>query len=209
MRGDQGGAGDAAMYTRWRLPEGREAAPCLAYRCELCEAQGCNEVWKRMHIDYVHGGLQRYRNAVTIMRCYSGPHVPVATAKRASIQAARQCQEFATSMPETVLINDDASWWEQLQKNVCAGAKELWHCVQQHVHLSTGASQGCPSDPLLSLKPQAQYSMFRHPSAHRPRQFEACVFCALQFGTEELDELFIAGPKCFMQSPAAVAALLE
>ena len=177
MTGDQGGAGDAAMYTRWRLPEGREAAPCLAFRCELCEAQGCNEVWKRMHIDYVHGGLQRYRNAVTVIRCYSGPHVPDAIAKRASIQAARQCQEFATSMPETVLTNDDASWWEQLQNNVFAGANDLWHVLQQHA----SAAHGCPLDPFLSLKPHAQYSIFRHPSAHKPRRFEACVFCALQF----------------------------
>ena len=59
------------------------------------------------------------------------------------------------------------------------------------------------------LKPEVQYSMYRHPTAHKPRQFEACVFCALQFWSEELEVLFIAGPKCFMQSPAAVAVLLN
>ena len=108
--GDQGSAGEAAMFTRLRKPGGPEAAPSLAYRCDLCEAQGCNEVWKRMHIDYLHGGLQRYRNAVTVMRSYSGPHVPDATVKRATIQAARQCQEFATPMPETLIPNDGATW---------------------------------------------------------------------------------------------------
>ena len=161
------------MFTRFRKPGGPEAAPSLAYCCDLCETQGCSEVWKRMHIDYEHGGMQRYRNAFTVMRSYSGPHVPNATDKRATIQAARQCQEFATPMPETLIPNDGANWWEQLQKNVYAGAKELWHCVQQHVHLSTDKIQ--PQE----LKPKAQYSMYRHPSAHRPRQFEACVFCAV------------------------------
>ena len=107
--GDQGGAGDAAMFTRLRKPGSPEAAPSLAYRCDLCEAQGCNEVWKRMHIDYVHGGLQRYRKAVTVMRSYSGPHVPDATDKRATIQAARQCQEFPTTMPETPIPNNGAN----------------------------------------------------------------------------------------------------
>ena len=137
------------------------------------------------------------------MRSYSGPHVSDATDKRATIQPARHCQEVATPMPETLIPNDGANWWEQLQKNVYAGAKELWQCVQQHVHLSTDKIQ--PQE----LKPTAQYKKYRHPSVHRPRQFEACVFCALQFWTEELDELFIAGPKCFMQSPASVAALLD
>ena len=36
--GDRGGAGDAAMSTRWRKPGSPEAAPSLAYRCDLCEA---------------------------------------------------------------------------------------------------------------------------------------------------------------------------
>ena len=106
-------------------------------------------------------------------------------------------------MTETLITNNGANWWEQLQKNVYAGAKELWNCVQQHVHLSMDKIQ--PEE----LKPKTQQSMYRHSSAHRPRQFEACVFCALQLWTEELGELFIAGPKFFMKSPASVAALLD
>ena len=106
-------------------------------------------------------------------------------------------------MPETLIPNNSANWWEQLQKNVYAGATELWQCVHLHVHLSMDKIR--PQE----LKPKAQYSMYRHPSAHRPRQFQACVFCALQFWTEDLDERYIAGPKCFMQEPASVATLLD
>ena len=166
--GDQGGAGDAAMCTRLRKPGNPEAAPSLAYRCDLCEAQGCNDAWKRMHIDYVHGGLQRYRNAVSVMRSYSGPYVPDATDKRATIQAARQCQEFATTMPETLITDNGAKWWEQLQTNVYAGAQELWQCVMRMLQTSKYASIH-PQE----LKPKVEYSKYAHPTAQKRRQFEA------------------------------------
>ena len=71
-----------------------------------------------MHIDFVHGGLQRYRNAFTVLRSYAGPYVPAATDKRATIQAARQCQTHATLTPETVLPKSVAEPFEKLNSNL-------------------------------------------------------------------------------------------
>ena len=38
---------------------------------------------------------------------------------------------------------------------------------------------------------------------------KACVFCARRQWSEDLQEVYLAGPHCFMQSPEAVAVLLD
>ena len=47
------------------------------------------------------------------------------------------------------------------------------------------------------------------PEKHPPRQFVACVFCALLRWSEEQRQVYIAGPWCFMKSPRLVAELLS
>ena len=41
-----------------------------------------------------------------------------------------------------------------------------------------------------------------------PRALQACVFCARRLWQEDLHEVFLAGPKCFMWNPSAVAEML-
>ena len=200
---DQGGAGDAAMYTTLRKADTQDATPSLAYRCDLCDAQGCNEVWKRMHIDFAHGGLQRYRNAFTVLRSYAGPYVPTAADKRATIQTARQCQEYATLKPATVLPTSIAAPLDELQSDLNAGATLLWTCIHEYIKEPGSDPQWC------IMKPIIDYTRWKQPSVQRPREFVACVFCALQFWSEELLQCFITGPQCFMKSPELVAELLD
>ena len=42
-----------------------------------------------------------------------------------------------------------------------------------------------------------------------PRSRQACVFCARLMWREDVKEVFLAGPSCFMTSPALVAELLD
>ena len=69
---DQGSADESAMITKLRAMLCPSASPSLSYRYELCEAEGFDQIWKRMHIDFTHGGMQRYRNAFTVLRAYAG-----------------------------------------------------------------------------------------------------------------------------------------
>ena len=42
-----------------------------------------------------------------------------------------------------------------------------------------------------------------------PRSRQACVFCARSMWREDLEEVFLAGPNCFMASPSLVAEMLD
>jgi len=56
--------------------------------------------------------------------------------------------------------------------------------------------------------------VFRQPTGlspdHRwaPRGLRACVFCARRLWQEDMHEVFLSGPSCFMQNPKAVAEML-
>jgi len=122
---DQGGAEGAAMATRLRVPDESGAQPSLAYRCELCEAEGIDEMWKLMHIDFVHGGVPRYRNAVAVLRRYAAPHSPSGTAKRLALENARRCQEFGMRRPETLLPMSAYAKWDNLAADLHHGLADV------------------------------------------------------------------------------------
>jgi len=203
---DEGGASRAAMPMRLRRRDQAGAHPSLAYRCELCEAEGVNDVWRKMHVDYVHGGAQRYRNAIAILGKYSGSHVPSGTAKRCAFENARRCQEFGMLRPETLLPETTRRELEEVTSNMYHGSDSLWHRLVDALALPSQVPDPCT----LHEKPPHEYLPCQPNTwARQPRQFLACVFCALQHWSEELHQCFIAGPGCFMQSPRQVAQLLS
>ena len=203
---DKGSAGPAAMPTRLRRPDEPGAHPSLAYRCELCEAEGADDAWRNMHVDYVHGGAQRYRNAIAILGKHSGAHVPSGTAKRHAFENARKCQEFGTSQPVTLLPTAAHDELEKVTLNLFHGSLDMWRLLDDAL-MQTSA---VPSPGDLHEQPQQKYLPSQpHEWAQQPRQFLACVFCALQFWSEELQQCYIVGPNNFMQSPHKVALLLS
>ena len=40
-----------------------------------------------------------------------------------------------------------------------------------------------------------------------PRSLRACVFCTRRLWQEDIEEVYLAGPECFMKSPQAVATM--
>ena len=42
-----------------------------------------------------------------------------------------------------------------------------------------------------------------------PRRFTACVFCAMQYWTDDLKSVYLFGPLCTIPTPASVAALIS
>ena len=203
---DGGGAAQAAMPVRLRRPDAPGCPPALAHRCELCEAQGPDDMWKDMHIDLTHGGPQRYRNAVSVLRHFAGAYVPSGTDKRTSTENARRCQEFGMGRPETLLPSKAYAQWDALAENLHSGFEHMRGllCDAIGVHAPT------PMPGILQEKPVRKYEIQQSREwARRPRQFVACVFCALLSWSEELHRCHLAGPHCFMQSPHLVAELLK
>ena len=80
------------------------------------------------------------------------------------------------------------------------------HCLQQHL-LEAVAAPASSREP--EEEPLAEENAECLPEECQPRQFVACVFCALLRWSEEQRQAYIAGPWCFMKSPRLVSELLS
>ena len=193
---DTGDASHAAMPMRLRHQGGATPpAPALPFCCELCEAQFATERRFEEHVNCVHGGEQRYRDAWLALE-EQQPHVVSPQEMRRVVEAMAECYHHATVLPQAApeaarlpLAEQQEALWQRL--TTAAGAQQ------------SPAPEPAPYEPSSAAAAQA----FAERKA--PRRFRACVVCALLHWSEELQAVYLAGEHCFMSNPAAVARLLS
>ena len=141
-----------------------EAVPLLPQPCRLCQAAfATREEWEA-HVDAVHGGLQRYRNAHFSLVSIA-PYVVSGQELRA-------------------VVGNFAEFYSRSAKD--------WQGFTEEMHGALDSEGG--------LVPGDRFE---------PRHFAACVACARKDWAEDLPKVYLAGAKCFMQSPKAVCQLLS
>jgi len=108
--------------------------------------------------------------------------------------------------PQTLMPMTAYAQWNALAEDLHTGSDQIVNALI--ADLGSHAPKFAP--PLLQEKPVRKHLPRQSPDwANRPRQFVACVFCALLSWSEELQQCYLAGPQCFMQSPHLVAELLS
>ena len=202
---DPGVATAAAMPPRLRRLPPDSAPPSLPCGCHLCEASFPSIKGLRHHVDCVHGGMQRAREAWLCLEACQ-PHCVMPSEKRAVVENFSFCYAYGHHQGRRELAAEEPL----PQPNEAS----IFFCTLFEAFSSSTASGSRPAAATLNDVRQWKASLcsaIAQPPLLSPerRQFVACAFCALQYWSEELRQVYIAGPSCFMKSPAMVAELLS
>ena len=195
----------AAMPPRLRRLPPDSAPPSLPCGCHLCEASFPSIRGLQRHVERIHGGMQRAREAWLCMEACQ-PHCVKPSEKRAVIENFSFCYSYGHRKGRRELVADEP----QPQPN----EPLLFFCTLFEAFLSGTGSDAIHAS--AALKNVRQWKTSLHCVKAQPllfsperRQFVACAFCAMQYWNEELRQVYIAGPSCFMKNPAMVAELLS
>ena len=180
--------------------------PTLKWPRRMCEAEFANVGSLSDYIDFLHGQYRFY--STFLAAAYSqSPYLVTPTEKHMCVEHFAMVQQHVLSIPR------NESYARSPDPNL--QLKQFWDYLYETCRNDTGEIASNPSEAAIGAgintasAGEADFQGSTMPEeAEESRSFHACVFCAMLHWTENLARLYIAGPKCTMQNPAAVAELL-
>ena len=158
------------------------------------------------HVDMTHGTHRWYVSALNTFLELS-PYVPTCTEKRAVVERFSNAQQHASADPE----NDSHRVQPSPEAQLSLAWGRIFHrCAEALPDVSNAQDVFCTME--WHTRQQEVTNGFSEdvdcgPSA--TRSFSACVFCAMLHWSEDLTEVFLAGPRCDIPDPPRVARLLD